>query len=321
MTEVLIKLAKVIDIAEDYQLSKLTTFCVGGSAKYFCEVTSVKQLQAVLSICKDSDLPIFVIGGGSNLLISDKGFDGLVLKLNLNVLSVNDNIIEVSADRLLNKLIDKTIEYGLSGIEGLAGIPGTVGGALVGNAGAYGDEIANVVDHVDALDEKYNLIQLKKEELNFKYRHSIFKERTLILLQARLQFQKHDQKEVADKVVKYRQDRTAKHPPFPSAGCTFKNIDLTDEIESKLKQLDFDLPEKFVEFKKVPVAWLLDQLGLKGKQIGGAQVSEKHGNFIINKDNASADDIVMLISYIKQQVRDQVGVQLQEEVRYVGFSD
>ncbi|MBT3690321.1 UDP-N-acetylmuramate dehydrogenase [bacterium] len=307
------------DIKENFSLKEFTTFKIGGNCKYFSLVKDVKQLVELIKLARSNNVPIQLIGGGSNILISDNGFSGLVIKLQFNTLEIKDTNVEVSADIELSDLINQTVNSGLISLAVMMGIPGTIGGAVVGNAGAYGIQISNFFEKATVLDNNLEVKELSCDDLDFKYRHSILKENDWIVLNINLKLEKGDRDEALKKMSEIVDDRESKHPGFPSAGSTFKNIEINDEVISILKDKNIEIPNKFIEYKKIPAAFLIDHLGLKGKIIGGAQISDEHANHIINAKDAKADHVVQLISFVKMKVRDEIGIQLKEEVRYIGF--
>ena len=227
----------------------------------------------------------------------------------------------VGAGVSLGKLVAESAKNSLSGLSWAAGIPGSVGGAVRGNAGAYGHFIGESIDKIEALritDEKVEVIKYTKEDCKFAYRESIFKKNKDIILKVFLALEKGEEKilkEEMDNIVKTRGDKLPLN--YPSAGCIFKNIKLTDEILDNLKNQNMDLPEQFIEFKKIPAAWLIDKVGLKGKELGGVKVSEKHANFIVNTDNGKAKDVIGLIQSIKSKINEMFGVSLEEEIEIV----
>jgi len=215
-------------------------------------------------------------------------------------------------------LINKTAEKSLSGLENLAGIPASIGGAIRGNAGAFGTEISDLVIGVEIMRGGKQFI-LNKEKCNFAYRESIFKHNNDLIISAEFQLEKKDQVKINDKIKKVLTYRKDHHPlDYASAGCIFKNIQINSENENKVKNL-LNVPDEFLTKKEIPAGWIIDQLDLGGKTIGQAQVSEKHCNFIINLGKATANDVIQLISYIKMQARDKLGLQLMEEIVYLGF--
>ena len=302
-------------------LKNHTTFQIGGPARYFTELSETEDIINALTEAGSENIPYLIIGGGSNLLVSDKGFDGLVVKIKPHELKIEANKVTVDAGYTLAGLLMKTLDEGLTGLEFEAGVPGTVGGAIKGNAGTYGEAMDKAVESVNYINENLEVKTLPNQDCKFSYRHSIFKENDKwLIISAVLQMEKGGV-ESARKLVEERIRRRMETQPYgqPSAGCAFKNIIYTDEIAKKLVALGWEVSPKFKEYKKIPTAFVIENLGLKGKTIGKAQVSEKHANYIVNLGGATADDVVQLISYIKQQVRDKVGIQLVEEIRYLGF--
>ena len=290
-------------------LKKYTTFKIGGPAEYFADVKNVADLQEALEWAKENKQPIKILGGGSNMLISDAGLKGLVIKLSLDKLEFNDNKIIVGPGVMLAYFLNMAIKNGLTGLEFAAGIPGTVGGATRGNAGTYGIAMDSVIKSIKYLDE-----DLKASEAQFAYRHSIFKEKAWIILELNIELEKGDVK-AAQALIKERLEyRQNTQPNLPSAGCIFKNILFENVDIEVLKAKNIEI-EKFDKFKKIPAAYIIERAGLKGHKIGDAQISELHANYIVNNGQATAEQVIMLISFIKQQVRDKYGVQLQEEVQ------
>ena len=308
-------------VLENEPLKNHTTFQIGCPAKYFVELSETDDLINILKTAKDNKISYIFIGGGSNLLVSDDGFDGLVIKIKPYNIKINGTGVEVDAGYPLAGLIMECLDNQLTGLEFAAGVPGTVGGAIKGNAGTYGEAMDKVIKEVTYLDENLEVKTLNKKDCSFSYRHSIFKENEKWLIISAILTLEKDGKEASKKLIDERIQKRMDSQPYgqPSAGCAFKNIIYTDEIAKKMESLGWELSDKFKKYKKIPAAFVIEQLGLKGKTIGKAQISAKHANYIVNLGGATADDVVQLISYIKQQVRDKVGVQLQEEVRYFGF--
>jgi len=308
-------------VRENEPLKNHTTLQLGGPAKVYLEVSEPSKLVECLKVIKEARLDYMLLGGGSNLVVSDQGYNGAVIKIKSRELEINGEQVKVDSGYSLAGLIMKTLDAGLAGLEFEAGVPGTVGGAIKGNAGTYGEAMDKVVKSIEFLDDDLRIKTITNKDCNFSYRHSIFKEHdTWLILSSILRLTKGDtqaSRQLIDERIKYRMD----NQPYgcPSAGCTFKNIIYTEENAERLKKLDWQISPKFKEYKKIPAAWVIENLGLKGKTIGKTQVSAKHANYIINLGGAKADEVVQLISLIKQQVRDKVGIQLEEEIRYVGF--
>ena len=309
----------MIEIKENISLAPFTSFRIGGDAKFYAEVFSVEELKEALEFAKDKKIDFYILGGGTNLLVSDDGFDGLIIKIKMNEISIDGEMIEVQAGVPLIKIVNTTSGQGLSGLEKLAGIPGTVGGAVRGNAGAFSVEIKSCIKTVTAYDtEKMELVSFENEQCNFAYRTSIFKEnKNLIVISTTLALQKGDIAEVQKIVTETIMTRSARGlNGTKSAGSYFMNPVVENEKLCQEFEKEKGVP---VRNKTLPAGWVIEQAGLLGKQIGGAQVSEKHANYIINAGEATASDVIMLVSFVKQQVRDQFGIQLTEEVNYLGF--
>lgn len=277
-------------------LAPYTTFKIGGPAKYFLEAKSNDEVVKAFKLVRELNIKFFILGKGSNILVSDSGFDGLVIKMENQNLEIKDNIIIAESGLPLQKLLRKTIENNLTGLEFIVGIPGTVGGAISGNAGSKKEWIGQKVEKVTFLDLENNIKEIPKSQCDFSYRYSRFKNNDKdIILSAEFKLEKASQNNIQKLVSKYLEQRKKQPIKYPNAGSIFKNP-----------------PEK-------PAWQLIDEAGLRGKKIGGAKISEEHSNFIINTGKAKADDVVILISLIKQQVRDKLGVQLQEEIKYIRF--
>ncbi|MFH1226202.1 MAG: UDP-N-acetylmuramate dehydrogenase [bacterium] len=290
-------------LSENEPLANHTNFKIGGPARYFFVAQNDEDLIKAVKAAKDLNLAYFILGGGSNILVSDKGFDGLVIKMqNVKIKMQNDNLklknclITAGAGVKLSELIKLALDNGLIGMEFLAGIPGNVGGAIYGNAGAWGKGISDFVKEVKVFDGNEIKI-IKKEEADFSYRHSRFKETKEIILEATLELTKGDVEISKQKIKEILEKRHANQPyQMPCAGCTFKNPSADQ-----------------------PAAFLIEQCGLKGKTIGGAQVSEKHANFIVNTGQAKASEVRELTELIKKEVKNKFGVDLEEEIILVGF--
>ncbi|EKE11931.1 MAG: UDP-N-acetylenolpyruvoylglucosamine reductase [uncultured bacterium] len=309
----------MINIQENILLAPLTSFRVGGNAKFYVEIKSLDELKEAIEYAKENKLDFYVLGGGTNLLVSDKGFDGLVIRIKMNELKVDGACLEIQAGVPLIKAINTAASAGLSGLEYLAGIPGTVGGAVRGNAGAYSCEICSAVKNVTAYDCETNKeVVIEGGLCDFSYRSSVFKKnKNLIVISTILELAPAKMEDIQEKTKETIVKRASMGlHGVKSAGSFFMNPTVADD---KLKE-EFS-KEKGVAVRndKLPAGWVIDQVGLRGKKIGGAAVSQLHANYIVNDNGATADEIIMLVSYVKQQVRDQLGIQLQEEINYVGF--
>lgn len=309
----------MMTIQENVSLAPLTTFKIGGVSRYFTKAYTQADVVDALQYAKHHKLPFFILGGGSNIVFADTGFSGLVIKLENQEILFDGVMVKVGVGALLNDLVRASGQQGLSGMELMAGIPGTVGGAIRGNAGAFGVEIGSLVTSVVYVDTKtMRVYEIKRGDCEFSYRQSIFKRNPhFIILSAEIALKIGEAAQIQSIANETREKRESKHPQgIACAGSFFMNPVVRDK----------DLLEEFRQDTgvssrdgKLPAGWLIDHVGLRGKKIGGAQVSEIHPNYIVNTGNATAEDIIILVSIIKQRVRTQLGVQLIEEPQLVGF--
>lgn len=308
-------------VQENIPLAIYTTFKIGGPARYFYAAKTVEGIKQAVQVAKELKLVYYIIGNGSNILVSNRGFDGLIIKINNQEIIIKNNEILAGAGAMLANLVGGAANASLSGLEWMIGIPGTLGGAIYGNAGAFGRSIGEVIESVKVLNFD-NLAEeiLTNKKCGFAYRYSIFEEKKYIILSAILKLKKGDKRE-SEKILKeYIAKRQGKHPTGPSAGSVFKNI-LMAENQKAFNGLLKKFPEmdKFKVSGKIPAGWFIEELGLRGKKIGGAMIANEHGNFILNTGDAKATDVIMLISLIKEKIRVNFGIQLEEEIQYVGF--
>jgi UDP-N-acetylmuramate dehydrogenase len=318
----------MINVQNNICLAPYTTFRIGGPAKYFCLVKNESELKEALTYAKDNKLKYFVLGGGSNLLVSDQGYDGLVIKIEINNYvfpalpsGSQGTEMECGAGLNLSNAVRIAKEDFLSGLEWAAGIPGTVGGAIYGNAGAFGKSIAENIKNIRVLNidegNEYKIENYSKEDCVFGYRDSIFKKnKNLIILSAVFQLERGEAGAIEDEMKENIKKRAKKQPAGFSAGSFFKNpIVKNRDLIIKFEQ---DTGAK-VKDDKLPAGWLVSEAGFLGRKIGQIQVSEKHGNFILNLGDGKAEDVIMLMSMIKQKVRTEFNVQLSEEIIFLGF--
>ena len=306
-------------IQKNIPLAPYTTFKIGGPARVFCEAKNEEEIFEALKFAQEKELPVFFLGGGSNVLVSDKGFDGLVIKISNFKFQISNFSITCDSGCLLNSIVSESVKSGLSGLEWAAGIPGTIGGAVRGNAGAFGGAMSEIVESAKILEmPNFKSEILNNRDCEFDYRNSIFKKNpNLIILSVKLKLKKGNKTESEKKIKEILAKRKEKQPmEFPSPGSFFKNPIAKDK--KLIQQFETDTGQKLKD-NKIPTPWLIEEVGLKGKKIGGAMVSEKHANFIVNTGNATAEDIVVLAAIIKTKVRNKFGIQLQEEVQMVGF--
>lgn len=322
MIQILEKLNKVVGgtVTENEILAPHTTFKIGGPARYFFVANSNNEIIQLVSIAAQNQLPYFILGGGSNLLISDNGFNGLVIKNNSQQIEIKDNIIKCDSGVTLSQVIKEATDNGLSGLEWAVGIPGTIGGAVRGNAGAYGSDIATVIKNVEVLRVDKKEI-LENEDCQFNYRDSIFKQKNNqdIILSITLALEKKDTAKIKETIANILKERSGKFDKGFCAGCIFKNIEISQEQAKKFQKKFSDFPKSFIEYGKIPAGWLIDQCGLKGKEVGNARVSDKHAAIIMNIGQAKAQNVVDLIDIIKQEVKNKFNLVLEEEIVRVGL--
>lgn len=310
-------------IQENVPLAPLSSFKIGGMARYYAQAATSSNVSQAVSWTKEKNLPLLVLGGGTNILVSDDGWNGLALKIDIVHLHFDGNSIQSGAGVSWMALLTEAAHHSLSGLEWGAGIPGTVGGAVRGNAGAYGHSIGEFIVEVEAFSMTDNLIrQFRREECEFRYRTSFFKEHPeYIILGASLALTPGDRTALETKMSEIITIRNGKLPSEPSAGSVFKNIELRadsqEEVLSRIREASEEERAQWKNFGKIPSGWLIERCGLKGEKIGAAMVSPKHANTIINTGNARAEDVIMLVSLIKQKVRDTYGIELEEEVEFV----
>lgn len=281
----------------DEPMSKHTTFRIGGPADVFAMPETYEQIGEILKLCKAEGLPFFVLGNGSNLLVSDKGYRGVIIQMDRNMqeIRLEGNTIRACAGALLSSIAVAARNASLTGFEFAGGIPGTLGGACVMNAGAYGGEMKDVLKEVMVMTRDGEVLTLPAEKLEMGYRTSIIKKMGYLVLEAVISLEKGDEEAIRDRMKELSDLRTQKQPlDLPSAGSTFKR------------------PEGYFAGK------LIMDSGLRGCRIGGAQVSEKHCGFVVNADGATAGDVRALMDHVIQVVKEKHGVTLEPEVKFLG---
>jgi UDP-N-acetylmuramate dehydrogenase len=300
----LVRFSKIVgedNLKTDEPMSKHSSFRVGGPAELYLEVDSVEKLKAILDVNKELKLPITVIGNGTNILVKDEGIKGIVIKYvakGISKATLDNDTFAITADAGLPNaaLANELLKDSLTGFEFAASIPGTIGGAIYMNAGAFGGEMENIVSEVTFLDlDDLAIYKSDGDDCNFGYRHSKFENMNTVILSATMVFNKGDKEEIKRTMDAYLQKRLETQPyDKPNAGSTFKRGD------------------GFI------TAMLIDEAGLKGHTIGGAQVSEKHAGFIVNTGNATAKDILDLIKYVQKTIMEKYGKAIEPEVRILG---
>ncbi|PIS07055.1 UDP-N-acetylenolpyruvoylglucosamine reductase [Candidatus Berkelbacteria bacterium CG10_big_fil_rev_8_21_14_0_10_43_14] len=310
-----------MNIIENKPLAKHTTFKVGGPTKYFCVVKTIDEIKEALAFATEKNIDYFILAGGSNVIVSDDGYNGLVIKPEFHNISIHNDSITIGSGFVLDKLVDLANSKGLKGLDWAGGLPGTVGGAVRGNAGAFGGEIRNCVSEVRSMKyvlRENKIVARNNQECEFGYRTSIFKHNKEIILEVDLQMEKGEPKLLKEKSTFTRQYRSEKHPiEFPCAGSIFKNIP-TKILTSNVRKR-FEGVIKTDPFPVIPIAAIIDQAGLKGYKIGNAQISEKHPNYIINLGHAKAQDIVDIIEYTVKTIKNKYNIDLEVEPQLLGF--
>lgn len=284
-------------VLKDEPMKKHTTFRVGGNADYFVMPQNETEVKDVVALCKKNSMPYYILGNGSNLLVGDKGYRGVIIQIykEMNDIQVDGDKVKAQAGALLSRIGNAALEAELTGFEFAAGIPGTVGGAVVMNAGAYGGEMKDIIVNATVLTQEGDIITLNKEELELGYRTSVITKKGYVVLEAEYQLQKGDREAIRARMDELKCQRVTKQPlEYPSAGSTFKR------------------PEGYFAGK------LIQDAGLRGFQVGGAEISEKHCGFVINKDQATAADIIELMRQVSEKVMQEFGVKLEPEVKTLG---
>ena len=277
-------------------MNKYTSFKIGGPAECLIKIKSAEELKAIIELSKEKNMPLTIIGNGSNILVSDHGIKGIILKMEIETFESDcqNAQLKVGSGVKLGLIAQKCLKQEISGFEFASGIPGTIGGATRMNAGAHGKEMKDIIKTVTFMDRNGEIHKIQNEDAEFEYRKSLFSHKDYIILEVEMQLEKGNADEIQSKMTEYATYRKEKQPiEYPSAGSTFKRG--TDFITAKL----------------------IDECGLKGYQIGGAQISEKHAGFIINKGNATAEDVIKLMEYTKEQVFNKFGKIIEAEIEII----
>ena len=293
----LLSILKVEQVKKDEPMKIHTTFRVGGPASYFVTPETEEEVAKVIEVCTQENVPYYIVGNGSNLLVSDAGYRGVIVQIykEMNEVKVEGDLVKAQAGALLSGIAAKALGAELSGFEFASGIPGTIGGACVMNAGAYGGEMKDVLESVTVLTGEGKIIELGRNELELGYRTSVIAKKGYIVLGAALKLERGDGEKIKTYMDELKEKRVTKQPlEYPSAGSTFKR------------------PEGYFAGK------LIEDAGLRGFQVGGAQVSEKHCGFVINRDHAAAADIMELMRQVQIRVKENSGVDLEPEVKRLG---
>ena len=295
MNDIITKLSEKMPVKLNEPMSRHTTFKIGGAADVFAMPQTAEEVLFAVSLCREKNVPYYIVGNGSNLLVKDKGFRGVIIRPDLKELSIDGNKITAGAGTMLGAVARLAADNSLTGLEFASGIPGTTGGGVCMNAGAYGGELKDVIETVEILTREGEIKTISGNEAEFGYRTSGIMKTGAIVLETVFALEKGNKDEILDKMNTLNTQRREKQPlEYPSAGSTFKR------------------PEGYFAGK------LIDDCGLRGFSVGDAQVSEKHCGFVINKGNATAKDVLELMEKVSEKVYEKFGVKLEPEVRVIG---
>ena len=300
---------------ENVSLSRYTTLGIGGAAPLFYEARNDAQLKKAIVEAREEGIPFLVMGSGSNLLVSDRGFQGLVIRDSVEGIKVFRETLRVKGGTLLQELVDFANRAGRRALEKMAGIPGTVAGAICGNAGAFGQVISDRLVRVTVFDGRHTL-HLLKSECGFTYRGSVFKKESLVILEAKFRLEKEDPESLSQTSQEILKLRGGKYQEgLKSPGSFFKNF----LVENLSKEALLKIPPEKIAYGKVPAGYLLEAVGAKGKSLGGVQIASYHGNLFLNKAGGTAQEFLALAREYQIKVREKFGVVLEPEVTLVGF--
>ncbi len=300
-------------------LAPFSTFKIGGRAEYFFKISKPESLIKVIKWAEDKKIPWKIFAGGSNIIFPDKKIKGLLIQFSGGAIKLKNQKMEADAGVSLSAVVKKSIQAGLRGLETLSGIPGTLGGAIYGNAGAYGHSISEIVEKIEIWEPELRQKGqgkkrwLKNEECGFDYRESIFKERPYILLRAVLKFKKGGKEKlqkISREIIKIREKKYK--PGLRCPGSFFKNVPVKKISRKSLKLIN---KAKIIE-GKIPTGYLLEEVGAKGMRMGGIEIADFHGNLFVNRGNGTAKEAKHLADILKRRVRKKFGIELEEEVRY-----
>lgn len=314
-------------IREHEPMSRHTNFRIGGPARYYVEARTSEEAQRAIEAACNAGLPWFVLGGGSNTLVADAGFDGLIIQLANREVRVDDTRVIAGAGAISASVARAAGDAGLTGFEWAISLPGTIGGAVRGNAGCFGGELKDVVECIDVLEMQNAECRMQKytnTECKFRYRHSVFKDHPeRIILEVTLALRSGDRAECQRRMDEHLTRRKTKQPlERPSAGCLFTNVERGTLNAEQIERLDRATNGAWrivAHDGQIPTGWLIEQLGLRGHRVGNVMVSEKHGNFVINLGHGTAVDVLAVIEHVKQRARDDYGIELREEVQRLGL--
>lgn len=313
--------ATLSPLIENEPMSKHTNFRIGGPARLYYVAQDSDALVRAMTSAKEAGIPFYIFGGGSNLLVSDDGYQGLMIQAANRKVKIEGASVVAEAGALTALAARQAAEAGIKGFEWAIGIPGTIGGAVYGNAGCFGGEFKDVIESVDAVStETGERKTYGNAECSFGYRDSMFKHQPHIILGCTIKLQPGDRGVALARLNEINAERKAKQPlAQASAGCLFKNFEFQDISDIEKLTANLDVPKDMIERKRISAGWLVDQAGLIGKKLGKVQVSDSHGNFILNTGGGRAQDVIALTSLVKMKIRDDYGVMLEDEVQLVGF--
>ncbi len=320
MQELYTQLKTYGNVKTNEPLSKHTTFKIGGPAAFFVTVDETEKLIKLLKFLDGEGAPYVILGGGSNTLAQDGEFDGVVILVNSRQTTVNGTSVVAEAGARTVAVAQASMQAGLTGFEWGVGVPGTIGGAVRGNAGAMGGDMKASVQKVEVYRDG-EVFELSNEECEFDYRTSLFKKEGGVVLRVHLQLAEADpDATLMKKALEHLQYRNASQPQgFASSGCIFANADFQSNKAQLLKHFEGnDIVSEFEKVGKISAGWLVEQAEMKGKWIGNVEISEKHGNFLVNLGGATASDVLSLIEEVKQEVYTRFGITLEEEVSILG---
>lgn len=312
-----------IDIKEGISLAPHTVYKIGGPARFFVTVKNAAELEEALVFCTQKGTPFFILGAGSNVLVSDKGFDGLVIHVRGGEIRTAEDRIIADAGVMVARIVLESAHAGLSGLEWGIGIPGSVGGSIRGNAGCFGGEMKDVVETVEVFDTtRAATFNVSAEDCKFRYRDSVFKTHPeWVIVSVVFKLAHGDPESLRQKIARITAERTAKQDiGTKSCGCIFKNVSWRrhdikkDELVRRFPEL-----EQFYEKESIPASFLIDRSSLKDRRVGHVFISSRHANYFINEGGAKAEEVVILIGIAKDTVRRTFGILLEEEIQYVGF--
>lgn len=315
-------LSRLPQTIEHESMARHTSLRLGGPARLYAVAESSDILLQAVEAALELEIPWYVFSGGSNLLVADAGYEGVVIQAAQRGLIIEDTTVRVESGAITALVARRSVEAGLTGFEWAVGLPGTIGGAIYGNAGCFGGEMREAVESVDAFRLRDRVrLQLPKADCHFSYRDSVFKHEPHVILGCTLKLAAAEDpvasKTKLEEIMRHRRD----DQPLgqSSAGCIFKNVEVQDDSDLEKLAHQVEVPSTMRVAKRLSAGWLIEQAGLKGRAVGAFEVSPKHGNFFVNTGSGQAKDAVTLIALVKQEVRERFGLELEEEVQLLGF--